>query len=63
VISRGGIPSVFIVNNNNQAELHLVRVGDTLKNGQVVILYGIKKSDRVLDRPPSFITSGYQIKH
>ena len=62
VINRGGTPSVFVVNNNNQAELHLVRVGDTLNNGLLVILYGIKKSDRVLDNPPSFMTSGYQVK-
>ena len=62
VINRGGIPSVFVINNNNQAELHLVRVGDTLNNGLVVILYGIKKRDRVLDKPPSFMTSGYQLK-
>ena len=61
VIERGGIPSVFIVNEKNQAELHLVRVGEQLPSGQVVILYGVKENERVLDKPPAFITSGYKI--
>ncbi|MCP3851249.1 MAG: efflux RND transporter periplasmic adaptor subunit [Gammaproteobacteria bacterium] len=62
VVERGGIPSVFVVNAQNQAELHLVRVGEQLPSGQVVILYGVKENDKVLDKPAAFITSGYQLK-
>jgi len=62
VIERGGIPSIFVVNKKNQAELRLIRVGDVLDSGYAVILYGIKENDRVLDKPSAFITSGYYIK-
>ncbi|MCU7939062.1 MAG: efflux RND transporter periplasmic adaptor subunit [gamma proteobacterium symbiont of Bathyaustriella thionipta] len=62
VIERGGIPSIFVVNKQNQAELRLVRVGEQLPSGHIVILYGVKENERVLDKPPAFITSGYVIK-
>jgi len=62
VIERGGIPSIFVVNQNNQAELRLVRIGENLSSGDVVILYGVKENEQVLDKPPAFVTSGYEVK-
>lgn len=62
VIERGGLPSIFVVNPQNRLELRLVRVGDTLPSGQVVILYGVKENERVLDHPPAYVTSGFEIK-
>jgi multidrug efflux pump subunit AcrA (membrane-fusion protein) len=62
VIERGGIPSIFVVNKQNRTELRLVRIGELLPSGHVVILYGVKENERVLDKPPAFITSGYEIK-
>lgn len=62
IIERGGIPSIFVVNEENQAELRLIRMGDVLSTGYVVILYGIKENEKVLDKPPSFITSGYIVE-
>ena len=61
VIERGGIPSVFVVNKQSQAELRLVRLGDVLPSGHVVILYGVKEHEQVLEKPPAFVTSGYEI--
>ncbi|MDX2505979.1 MAG: efflux RND transporter periplasmic adaptor subunit [Gammaproteobacteria bacterium] len=61
VIERGGIPSMFVVNQQNRLELRLVRVGDSLPSGQVVVLYGVNENERVLDNPPAFVTSGYEI--
>ena len=62
VIERGGIPSIFVVNEQNQAELRLIRIGELLPSGHAVILYGVKENERVLDKPPAFITSGYELK-
>ncbi len=62
VIERGGLPSIFVVNAQNFVELRLARVGDILPSGDVVILYGVKENERVLDKPPAFITSGFEIK-
>jgi multidrug efflux pump subunit AcrA (membrane-fusion protein) len=62
VIERGGIPSIFVVNQQNRVELRLVRVGDFVPSGHVVILYGVKENEQVLDKPPAFVTSGYEIQ-
>ena len=62
IVERGGIPSVFVLNNQKIVELHLVRLGDILPSGDVVILYGVQAGQKILDKPPSYITSGYQFK-
>ena len=61
VVMRGGIPSIFVVKQNNQVELRLARLGETLPSGQIIILYGIKENERVVDKPPVFMRSGYKI--
>lgn len=61
VIERGGIPSAFVVNQQNKVELRLIRVGNVLPSGHIIVLYGVKENERVLDKPPAFITSGYEI--
>ena len=61
VVERGGIPSVLVVNKENKVELRLARLGNILPSGEVVVLYGVKQNERVIDRPPAYITSGYQL--
>ena len=63
IIERGGNPSIFVVNEQNKVELRLIRVGEVLPSGHAVILYGVKENERVLDNPPAFITSGYDVSH
>ncbi len=62
IVTRGGLPTIFVVDQQNQVELRLVRVGRLLSSGEVVIDYGVSETDRVLDKPPAFVTSGYVIK-
>ncbi|MCU7834552.1 MAG: efflux RND transporter periplasmic adaptor subunit [gamma proteobacterium symbiont of Taylorina sp.] len=62
VIQRGGVPSVFVVNQNQQVELRLARLGELLPSGDIVILYGVKENEQIIDKPPAFITSGYTIQ-
>ncbi len=61
VVMRGGIPSIFVVKQNNQVELRLARLGETLASGQIIILYGVKENEKVVDKPPAFMRSGYKI--
>ena len=61
VIMRGGIPSVFTVNQDNEVELRLARLGEVLPSGQIIILYGVKENESVVDKPPAFLSSGYKI--
>jgi RND family efflux transporter MFP subunit len=62
IVTRGGLPTIFVVDQQNQVELRLVRAGRLLSSGDVVIDYGVSETDRVLDKPPAFVTSGYVIK-
>jgi multidrug efflux pump subunit AcrA (membrane-fusion protein) len=61
ILWRGGLPMVFMVNDSKRVNLRMVRVGETLPNGDVVILSGLSGSDKVLDKPSSGMISGYQL--
>jgi hypothetical protein len=52
----------MVVNEQNKVELRLVRLGDRLSTGDVVVSYGVRANEKVLDNPPAFVTSGYEIK-
>jgi len=62
VIERGGLPSIFVLKSDKRVELHLVRVGDILPSGDVIILFGVEDGQLIIDKPPSYMTSGYQVK-
>ncbi len=59
VLWRGGLPMVFVVNDNKRTALRLVRLGETLGSGEVVVLSGLHENDRVLDNPAPGMSSGY----
>ena len=61
VVHRGGLPVVFVLGDENRTEMRLVRVGETLPSGEVVILFGLEGNERILDRPASYMTSGRTI--
>jgi len=61
VVERGGLPVVFVVNENQRTELRLVRVGETLSTGEVVILFGLTEKDRILDKPAPHVVSGFLV--
>lgn len=62
VIERGGLPSIFAVNQQGRAELRLVRVSEILPNGMAVIRYGVKANEQVVLDPPAYLTSGQSIQ-
>ncbi len=57
IIWRGSQSLVFVVNDDNQTELRMVRTGDNLAN-TVVILSGLKDGERILASPPSKMVAG-----
>ncbi len=61
VIKRGGLPSIFVVNQQNRVELRLVRVSEILANGLAVIRYGVNANEQVVVNPPSYLTSGQSV--
>ena len=49
---------VFTVNEDGRVKMRLVRLGESLSNGVVIVHYGLTENDRVVDRPTSYLTSG-----
>lgn len=58
VIEKGGMPLVFSIDANGVARLRVVRLGDELGNGRVVVLSGIREGDRIIDMPPPGLKAG-----
>jgi multidrug efflux pump subunit AcrA (membrane-fusion protein) len=61
VVSRGGLPVAFIVGDDDRTELRMVRLGETLANGDIVVLYGIYPDERVVNKPSVTMTSGQRL--
>ncbi len=59
VIWRGSLPAVEVLNEQNQPELRLVRVGEQLDRDHITILSGIESGERVVDRPSQNTSSNY----
>lgn len=49
----GSLPSVLVMNDQDKAELHVVRLGKTVDGGKsFTVLSGLKAGDRIVDNPP-----------
>jgi len=59
----GSLPSVLVVNEQNLAELHVIRLGKKIAGGQsYTVLSGLKPGDRIVDHPPKNWKPGTPIK-
>ncbi len=58
VVWKGGLPLVFVVNDEGRAQLRMVRVGDPINEEEVAILAGLKSGDRLVARPTPGMSSG-----
>lgn len=61
VVWRSSIPSLFVVNKDNKTELRFVRLGDKVDRGNISVLSGLKKGERVVQNPGILMTSGMSI--
>jgi len=61
VATRGGLPVIFVLDENRTAELRLVRLGRKLENGRQVVYYGLNQNDLVVDHPASWLVSGSKL--
>lgn len=59
LVKRGSLPGVYILNEDNRAELRLVRTGVRLGGGMVAVLSGLKSGERLVVDPPPGIVSGW----
>ncbi len=59
----GSLPSVLVMNDKNEAELHVVRLGKKVNGGKsFTVLSGLKPGDRIIDHPPRNWKPGTPIK-
>ena len=59
IIKRGSLPSVYILNENNKAEMRLVRLGDLVDRHNVSVLSGLRAGEKIFSSPPVSIRSGW----
>lgn len=59
VIWRGSLPAVYIVNQKNENELRLVRLGEAIDNWNVAVLSGLRAGERIYARPSPSMASGW----
>jgi len=59
----GSLPSVLVINDDNVAEMHVVRLGKKVDGGKsYTVLSGLKSGDRIVDHPPQNWKPGLQIQ-
>ena len=59
LLSGRSLPSVLLVNDRNESELRLVRLGSDQGDGLVEVISGIRVGDRIIDNPPPSASSGW----
>lgn len=58
------LPCVLVVNpHTHKTEIHVLRLGETLPHGMVVVLAGLKSGDQVVLHPPAHAASGWEPGH
>jgi RND family efflux transporter MFP subunit len=59
----GSLPSVLVMNDQNIAELHVIRLGKKVDGGKsYTVLSGLKEGNRIVDHPPQNWRPGTPIK-
>lgn len=59
----GSLPSVLVMNDQNMAEMHVIRLGKKVDGGKsYTVLSGLKPGDRIVDHPPQNWKPGAEIK-
>ncbi len=59
IIRRGSLPSVYVLDEDNRAQMRLVRLGIDYDESRVTVLSGINPGDRIISAPPKNIRSGW----
>jgi len=63
LVWRGSLPAVLVVNDNDETDLRLVRIGEKLDDRYVTVLSGIRPGERIVanpqpDLPPDWPAQG-----
>lgn len=59
VVWRGSLPAVFVVTDDNQNKLRLIRLGDYVGRSQIAVLSGLTVGERIRTNPSAGMASGW----
>lgn len=59
VMWRGALPAVFVVGDDNQPRLRLIRLGDYVNAQQVGVLSGLSVGERIYAQPSASMATGW----
>ncbi|WP_246237527.1 efflux RND transporter periplasmic adaptor subunit [Caldichromatium japonicum] len=55
----GSLPGVYVLNEQNEPQLRLIRVGEELGGGFVTVLSGLRPGERILANPGPRVSAGW----
>jgi multidrug efflux pump subunit AcrA (membrane-fusion protein) len=55
----GSLPGVYVVDEEGNTQLRLVRVGEPVPGGLVTVLSGLRPGERILADPPAGVAAGW----
>lgn len=55
----GSLPGVYVLDEQGEPELRLIRVGEARPDGGVTVLSGLRPGERILENPGAGISSGW----
>ncbi|WP_254045305.1 efflux RND transporter periplasmic adaptor subunit [Thiohalocapsa sp. ML1] len=55
----GSLPGVYVLNDEGNPELRLIRVGEPRPDGKVTVLSGLRPGERILENPGAGVASGW----
>jgi RND family efflux transporter MFP subunit len=55
----GSLPGVYVLDEQGNAELRLIRVGEPVPGGLITVLSGLQPGERILADPPPGIAAGW----
>jgi RND family efflux transporter MFP subunit len=61
IITKGGLPLVYVIDRDGRARLRVVRLGDAPDGRMQIVLSGVHVGDLLVDQPPPGLRAGTQI--
>jgi multidrug efflux pump subunit AcrA (membrane-fusion protein) len=55
----GSLPGVYVLDDQGNVELRLVRVGEPVPGGMISVLSGLRQGERILADPPPGVAAGW----
>lgn len=59
VLWRGALPAVYVLDEKNQPQLRLIRLGDYISAQMVSVLSGLQVGERIYAQPPAALATGW----